>query len=73
MEQTVVATAFGLLNFSHIRFGLKNAGKICQRFIRNVLKVSFSYPYLKDILIASQSKNDEITEPQEQQTRILKY
>lgn len=55
-KKTAVITPFGLYEFNVMSFGLRNAPSTFQRFINEVFQgLDFLFPYLDDILIASES------------------
>lgn len=54
IPKTAIITPFGLFEFTRMQFGLRNAAQTFQRFIHEVLHdLNFCFPYLDDILIAS--------------------
>lgn len=58
IAKTAITTPFGLFEFRFMTFGLCNAAQTFQRFIDEVLKgLDFVFPYIDDILIASDSLN----------------
>ena len=57
--KTAITTPFGLFEYVHMTFGLRNAAQTFQRFIDQVLRdLSFCYAYIDDILIASSSPEE---------------
>ncbi|KMQ86374.1 gag-pol polyprotein [Lasius niger] len=57
IPKTAITTPFGLFEFVATPFGLRNAGQTFQRYIHQVLfGLHFCIPYIDDILIASESK-----------------
>nr|VZH98640.1 unnamed protein product [Spirometra erinaceieuropaei] len=59
IPKTAVTTPFGLFEFIHMPFGLRNAAQPFQRFIDEVLRgLSFTYFYIDDILVASSSAEE---------------
>ena len=56
VHKTAVTTPFGLFEFTHMPFGLRNAGQTFQRFIHEVTRgLDFVFVYVDDVLIASSS------------------
>ena len=56
-QKTAIITPFGLFEFNVMSFGLRNAPSTFQRFINNIfIGLDFIFPYLDDILIASESE-----------------
>lgn len=54
IPKTAIITPFGLFEFTRMQFGLRNAAQTFQRDIHEVLHdLDFCFPYLDDILIAS--------------------
>ena len=54
IKKTAVTTAFGLFEFIRMPFVLKNAGKIFQRFIQEVVQnISDLFVYSDDVFVAS--------------------
>ena len=54
VHKTAITTPFGLFEFLHMPFGLRNAAQTFQRFIDQVLRdFHFCYVYIDDVLIAS--------------------
>ncbi|MES9976195.1 MAG: reverse transcriptase domain-containing protein [Candidatus Thiodiazotropha sp.] len=59
IPKTAVTTPFGLFEFLRMPFGLRNASQTFQRFIDSVTRgLSFVYPYVDDILVASSSRQE---------------
>ncbi|UYV83387.1 K02A2.6-like [Cordylochernes scorpioides] len=60
--KTAIITPFGLYEFNVMSFGLRNAPATFQRFIREVLRgLDFTFPYLDDILVASETHEEHET------------
>ncbi|XP_063991150.1 uncharacterized protein LOC135169783 [Diachasmimorpha longicaudata] len=56
IPKTAITTPFGMYKFPYMSFGLRNAAQTFQRFIDEVLRdLDFSYAYIDDILIASET------------------
>jgi hypothetical protein len=54
--KTTIITLFGLFEFLHLTFGLRNAGSTFQLLMDRVLAgLAFAFVYLDDIIIASSS------------------
>lgn len=54
VPKTAITTPFGMYEFTHMTFGLRNAGQTFQRLMDHILRdLDFAYAYLDDILIAS--------------------
>ncbi|GFY21826.1 hypothetical protein TNCV_1169701 [Trichonephila clavipes] len=61
-EKTAIITPFGLFEFNVMSFGLRNAPSTFQRFINEVLfELEFIFPYLDDILVASETEEEHKT------------
>jgi len=61
VQKTTVITPFGLFEFLHLPFGLKNAAQDFQRLMDSVLRVlDFLFLYLDDILVASADESQFI-------------
>jgi cleavage and polyadenylation specificity factor subunit 1 len=59
IPKTAITTPFGLYEFVFMPFGLSNAAQTFQRFIHEVLQgLNFCFPYLDDILVASNSPQE---------------
>ena len=59
IPKTAVITPFGLFEFLHMPFGLRNAAQTFQRFIDQVLRgLPCCYAYIDDLLIASNSPEE---------------
>lgn len=72
--KTAVITPFGLFEFLRTPFGLRNAAQTFQRFIHNVLYgLDFCFPYIDDILIASETKEVHETHLRSVFTRLQKH
>ena len=57
VQKTAIITPFGLFEFLRMPFGLKHAAQAFQRLMDSVCAgLDFVFDYLKDILIASESK-----------------
>ena len=58
IPKTAITTPFGLIEFVHMPFGLRNAAQTFQRFMDQVLRgLHFAYAYI-DVLIASVSEEE---------------
>lgn len=56
IPKTAITTPFGLYEFTHMTFGLRNAAQTFQRLIHEVLRgLDFVFPYMDDICIASEN------------------
>lgn len=61
IPKTAIATPFGLYEFPFMSFGLRNAAQTFQRFIDEILRdLPFTYAYIDDILVASESEEQHI-------------
>ncbi|GFW25481.1 hypothetical protein TNCV_3722091 [Trichonephila clavipes] len=61
-EKTAILTPFGLIEFKIISFGLRNAPSTFQRFINEILfGLEFVFPYLHNILVASENEEHHKT------------
>ncbi|UYV63199.1 hypothetical protein LAZ67_2003414 [Cordylochernes scorpioides] len=60
--KTAIITPFGLYEFNVMSFGLRNAPATFQRFIHEILRgLDFTFPYLDDILVASETCEEHET------------
>ena len=74
IEKTAITTPFGLFEFLRKPFGLKNAGKTFQRFIKEVTNgLPDVFAYVDDILVASNNLVDCINALAELFTRLEKF
>jgi hypothetical protein len=63
IPKTAVITPFGLFEFLRMPFGLRNAAQTFQRFIDQVCRgLDSAYVYLDDILVASSSVEEHISQ-----------
>ena len=59
IPKTTIATPYGLFEFLHMPFGLRNAAQTFQRFIDEALRgLEFVYDYIDDLLIVSSSADE---------------
>ena len=59
VQKTAIVTPFGLYEFVRMPFGLRNAAQTFQRFIDEVTRgLPFTFTYLDDILVASESEQE---------------
>lgn len=59
IEKTAITTPFGLFEFTHMTFGLRNAAQTFQRYINSILQeLPYCFVYIDDILIFSKSKEE---------------
>ncbi|GFX24854.1 hypothetical protein TNCV_4489451 [Trichonephila clavipes] len=73
-KKTAIITPFGLFEFNVMSFGLRNAPSTFQRFINEVLfGLEFVFPYLDDILVASENKEQHKTHLKLVFDRLQKY
>src|SRR4051812_27015820 len=75
-EKTTFITPFGILCYTYMPFGLKNAGATYQRIIQNCLKEQIGcnvHAYVDDIVIKSQLANSIISDLQETFKNLHKY
>lgn len=57
VPKTAITTPFGLYEFTHMTFGLCNAGQTFQRFMDDVLRdFDFAYAYIDDVSISSKDE-----------------
>uniref|UniRef100_A0A0K8UV92 RNA-directed DNA polymerase n=1 Tax=Bactrocera latifrons TaxID=174628 RepID=A0A0K8UV92_BACLA len=57
--KTAITTPFGLFEFTHMTFGLRNAAQTFQRLINEVFRgLDFAFTYLDDVCIASKSTEE---------------
>lgn len=72
--KTAIITPFGLYEFNVMSFGLRNAPSTFQRFVNEVFQgLTFVFPYLDDVLIASASEDEHKTHLKEVFDRLDKY
>lgn len=61
IPKTAITTPFGLFEFTHMTFGLRNAAQTFQRLIHEVLRgLPFAFAYLDDVVIASPSEAEHM-------------
>nr|VZI04584.1 unnamed protein product [Spirometra erinaceieuropaei] len=61
VSKTAVTTPFGLFEFLHMPFGLRNASQTFQRFVDRVLRgLPFIYAYIDDLLVASSTTEEHM-------------
>ena len=61
VPKTAITTPFGLFEFIHMPFGLKNAAQTFQHFMDQVLRgISSAYAYIDDVLIASHTQEQHL-------------
>ena len=61
VSKTAVVTPFGLFEFLHMPFGLKNAAQSFQRLMDSALRdMPFLFVYLDDVLVASSSEVEHL-------------
>lgn len=73
-QKTAIITPFGLYEFNVMSFGLRNAPSTFQRFINEVFfGLDFTFPYLDDILIASETEEQHKKHLTEVFNRIQQY
>jgi hypothetical protein len=59
--KTAITTPFGLYEFTHMTFGLRNAAQTMQRLINTALSgLDFVFGYIDDLLIASHNREEHI-------------
>lgn len=59
VPKTAITTPFGLFEFTHMTFGLCNAGQTFQRFMDEVLRdLNFAYAYIDDVSISSRNEDE---------------
>ncbi|BHF81032.1 hypothetical protein SprV_0702416100 [Sparganum proliferum] len=59
VSKTAVTSPFGLFEFLHMPFGLRNASKTFQRFVDRVLRgLPFVYAYIDDLLVTSSTAEE---------------
>ncbi|KAL8561234.1 hypothetical protein ACOMHN_024490 [Nucella lapillus] len=61
VAKTAIITPFGLWEFIHMPFGLKNTAQAFQRLMDGILQdIPFTFVYIDDILVASHSHEEHI-------------
>lgn len=74
IHKTAITTPFGMFEFLRMPFGLRNAAQTFQRFIDEVLKdLPFTYPYLDDVLIASETEDEHLEHLKKVFTRLEQF
>ena len=74
IAKTAVITPFGLFEFLRMPFGLRNAAQTFQRFIDQVTRgLDFVFPYIDDILVASNSEQEHICHLQQLFERLATH
>ncbi len=74
IPKTAVTTPFGLFEFVKMPFGLRNAAQTFQRFMDDVLRgLPSAYAYIDDVLIASPTKEQHLTDLGAVFERLSKY
>ncbi|GBL58551.1 Retrovirus-related Pol polyprotein from transposon 17.6 [Araneus ventricosus] len=74
IPKSAVITPFGLFEFPFLNFGLCSAAQTFQRFINEILRgLDYCFPYLDDILIASENQVEHKRHLEEIFTRFRKY
>ncbi|GBP63197.1 hypothetical protein EVAR_102361_1 [Eumeta japonica] len=59
IPKTAITTPFGLYEFPHVIFGLRNAGQTFQRFVDEFTSgVNFCFAYLDDFLVYSKDEEE---------------
>lgn len=72
IAKTAVITPFGLFEFTRMCFGLRNAGQTFQRHIDNVLRGLPVFPFVDDILVASNTEEEHRKDLEEVFKRLRK-
>lgn len=74
VPKTAVITPFGLFEFLVLPFGLTNAAQSFQRFIHSIVrKFNFCFPYIDDMLVASNTEEEHIEHLRILLTELNKY
>lgn len=61
IEKTAIITPFGLFEYTHMAFGLRNAAPTFQRHMNTVLQgLDFVFPFQDDVLIASDDQQQHL-------------
>uniref|UniRef100_A0A5S6QS30 RNA-directed DNA polymerase n=1 Tax=Trichuris muris TaxID=70415 RepID=A0A5S6QS30_TRIMR len=72
--KTAVITPFGLFEYVRMPFGLRNTAQTFQGFMDEVTRgLNFSFVYLDDILVASESPKEHADQLDELFRRFVKY
>ena len=59
IPKTAITTPFGLFEYVHMPYGLRNAAQTFQRFMDGMLhSLPFAFAYIDDVLIASESQEE---------------
>ncbi|GFS10959.1 Pol polyprotein [Elysia marginata] len=74
IAKTAIITPFGLFEFLRMPFGLKNAARAFQRLVDTVFQdVECAFVYLDDILVASSSEKDHVSDIRKVCSRLQEY
>lgn len=74
VPKTAVITPFGLFEFLFMPFGLCNAAQTFQRFMYEIVgDLDFCFPYLDDVLVASENEAEHLKHLEEIFYRFQKY
>lgn len=61
IPKTAITTPFGMFEFPFMSYGLRNAAQTFQRFMDEILRdLDYCYPYIDDILVASQDETQHL-------------
>ena len=74
IPKTAIITPFGMFEFLRMPFGLRNAAQTFQKFIDEVFRnLSFTFPYLDDVLIASKTEEEHINHLKQVFSRLEEF
>jgi hypothetical protein len=74
IAKTAIITPFGLFEFPHMSFGLRNTAQTFQRLIYEVLRdLDFYYAYIDDVLVVSTSEDEHEQHPRTLFQRFRDY
>ncbi len=74
VHKTATITPFGLFEYIRMPFGLRNSAQSFQRFIDEVCRgLTFCFPFVDDILIASKNEEEHLSHLREIFQRLADY
>ena len=74
IPKTAIITPFGMFEFLRMPFGLRNAAQTFQKFIDEVFRnLTFTFPYLDDVLIASKTEEEHFNHLKQVFSRLEEF